>query len=63
MIPRLSLEDDFKTVAERLGLPSSTLPKLNTSAGGSYRDLYTDKTMGAVHEMFREDIETYGYTF
>jgi hypothetical protein len=58
-----NLAEDFKVVAARIGLPSGELPRLNSTASRDYKTVYNDRTVSAVHQMFQDDIETYGYAF
>jgi len=57
-----TLERDFATVCDRLGLKCK-LPHLNTSSHKGYKSLYTPETVALVAEAFKEDIEFFGYTF
>ena len=44
---------------EDINIPHVTEPKPSIS----YADLYTDETAGMVYDMYRDDIETFGYKF
>lgn len=59
-----TLAADFKTIADRLGVDAS-LPHHNRTAGSSsdYRSDYTDKTRRIVGEVYRKDVELFGYEF
>lgn len=57
------LDDDFRTICDRIGIPA-TLPKLNESSKGTpYRDYYTPETIEMVRQTFAPDIELFGYEF
>jgi hypothetical protein len=56
--------DDIRTVFARLDLPfPEELPQRNKSAYGSYRDYYTPATRDRVGELFKADVEEFGYDF
>lgn len=57
-----NLDAHVGDVGRRLGLPV-TLPHVNPSAHGDYRDYYTAVTRGWVEHAFRRDIELFGYSF
>lgn len=59
------LNEDFKTVCEKIGIPYEPLPSLKTKTRASrdYRELYNDKTRQMIADMFRQEIATFGYTF
>ena len=58
------LADDFQTVAQRIGLPSVNLPRLQTARTTvRYGEFYTPETQQIVAERFRKDVELFGYTF
>lgn len=57
-----TLDDDFRTVCRRLGL-NVLIPHLNRSGHRDYRDYYKPATRNLVAELYRGDIETFGYTF
>lgn len=58
-----SLDHDFRTVCDRVGIPA-TLPRLNeSSTRPSYQDYYTPETIELVRRTFAPDIEAFGYDF
>jgi hypothetical protein len=57
-----SLAEDFDTVCGRIGIKPS-LPHVNRSAHGDFRDYYTPATKALVEEVYRADIELFGYQF
>ena len=57
-----NLDCDFKVVCERLGIEAK-LPHLNASERTRYQDYYTPETRDIIGELFKEDIETFGYRF
>jgi hypothetical protein len=57
------LDDDFRTICDRIGIPAR-LPRLNESSKSrSYQDYYTPETIELVREAFAPDIELFGYDF
>lgn len=59
------LEEDFRDVCEKMGLPVLKLPHLLATRDGRshYSEYYDDETRGLVYERYRKDIETYGFEF
>jgi hypothetical protein len=61
-----SLQADFNTVCERIKLPAISLPHVNkakVSAGNEYQDYYDSESKECVAELYRKDIESFGYRF
>lgn len=61
-----NLREDFARVAEKIGAPELQLPHLLRSKGRrdrSYTKFYDERLRNLVHERYREDIETFGYSF
>jgi len=58
-----SLEDDFKKMCERAGLPEITLGKFNSSKHDTYRQYYTDETRDIISARFKRDLEEFDYAF
>ena len=58
------LESDFALICRRLGVDGG-LPHLNRTrrSGPGYRDYYTDETRSLVEQVYRRDVELFGYTF
>ncbi len=57
-----SLAEDFRFVCGAVGVRAG-LPHLNRSPHGDYRSYYTPETRRLVEEVWREDIECFGYEF
>lgn len=57
-----NLEKDFGEVCNRIGI-SVDLPHENRTKRKSYKDYYDAETMSAVAEVYREDIEYFGYEY
>ena len=56
------LERDFKRVQERLGV-SANLLHINASPRTDYREYYTSETRDIIADLYRKDIELFGYDF
>jgi hypothetical protein len=57
------LNDDFKEVCTRLGIPAEELPVRNKSTRRHFSEYYDRELTELVRRHFREDIEHFGYTF
>jgi hypothetical protein len=57
-----SLASDFDFICRRIGIEAS-LPHVNTTSRGDYRDYYTPPLAARVAEAFADDVERFGYTF
>ncbi|MFM7199349.1 MAG: sulfotransferase family 2 domain-containing protein [Myxococcota bacterium] len=57
-----TLSDDFRAVSRTLGIEAS-LPHLNRSSHGDYRNFYTPITRDKLASYFSEDIHSFGYSF
>ncbi|HET8654386.1 MAG TPA: sulfotransferase family 2 domain-containing protein [Longimicrobiaceae bacterium] len=57
-----TIESDYTTIASRLGVDRS-LPQTNCSGKRDFRALYDDDTRAIVEEVYRRDIELFGYEF
>lgn len=57
-----NLQEDFKTLAKKLEI-DATLPHLNPTNRGPYRDYYDSATKDIVQQWFASDIEYFKYTF
>ena len=55
-----TLEDDFKVIQEKLGC-HEPLMKANTTEHDDYHTYYKVETWNIVAELFKDDIETFGY--
>lgn len=57
-----NIDADFEVISQAIGV-DRCLPHANQSAHGSYMDHYTDETRAIVARVYREDIESLGYSF
>lgn len=56
-------EEDFKTIADTIGLEYDKSVITNVTKHDKYQAYYDNVTKRRVSEIFAEDIELYGYTF
>ena len=57
-----NLADEWPAVAGKLGLPG-TLPHINKSERGSYRDYYSPVLRRLAERCFSRDLERFDYSF
>ncbi len=57
-----NLEEDFGKICSRFGLKGE-LSKINRTRHRNYAHYYDDETRRLVHDLYREDIEAFGYSF
>jgi len=57
------MQDDYDAVCARIGIPSRALEKVNSSRRGDYREYYDQALVDGVAELYRGDLERFGYTF
>ncbi|TVQ46862.1 MAG: hypothetical protein EA365_04210 [Gloeocapsa sp. DLM2.Bin57] len=59
-----TLQEDFDKIVIKLNRPELELPYLNPSKKGKdYKDYYTDRTKKIVGELYKTDIDLFGYSF
>src|SRR5688500_3292920 len=58
------MQESYDRVCARIGIPTRALDKVNaTSPRGDYRRFYDDKLAEGVAELYRRDLELFGYGF
>lgn len=57
-----TLDTDFQEVCRRLGI-TYRLPHLNQTPRKDFRQYYTPETAAVIGELYKEDIEFFGYSF
>jgi hypothetical protein len=57
-----TIEQDFRKLCGRIGLRSQ-LPRHNTTEHQPYRKYYNARTREIVEQVYREDLEQFGYSF
>ncbi len=58
-----TLNQDFRTICEKIGIRQVILPKLNQSNRKQYRGYYTAETKKFVEQTFGEELELFKYSF
>jgi hypothetical protein len=58
-----SLQADYNSVCTRIGLPLSELGRANESDHGPWRSYYDDELRGRVGDLYKRDIEIFGFEF
>lgn len=57
-----TLENDFKVIQKKLGC-SEPLPHINNSIRDDYHKYYTDETRAIIAQVFKDDIDSYGFNY
>lgn len=58
------MQESYDRVCARIGIPSRTLDKVNaTPPRGDYRRFYDDQLIEGVADLYRRDLELFGYGF
>lgn len=58
-----NIDEDFKTICNRIAIPSVNLPKINVSNTRSYQEYYNKATIELVRKTFEPDISLFNYSF
>ncbi len=57
------MQDDYDAICAKIGIPSRALDKVNSSKRGDYRQYYDQALIDGVTELYRRDLELFGYAF
>lgn len=57
------MQQSYDEICERIGIPTATLDKVNSSRRKSYRDYYDDALIEGVAKLYARDLELFGYEF
>ena len=57
------MQASYDALCERIGIASTSLGQVNSSRRGSYRDYYDQPLIDGVADMYRRDLELFGYEF
>jgi Sulfotransferase family len=57
------MQASYDAIAARLGLPTTPLEKVNSSPRADYRGYYDHELIDGVAELYRRDLDLFGYDF
>jgi hypothetical protein len=57
------MQDSYDAICARIGIPSQPLEQVNSSRRGSYRDYYDPTLVEGVAQLYRRDLDLFGYAF
>jgi hypothetical protein len=64
MIGRVEeMQLSYDAICQRIGIPSATLEKVNTSRRNDYRGYYDDALIDGVAALYQRDLDLFGYSF
>jgi len=58
-----TLAEDVKFIADKYGIPFKGLPRHNRSRHGPWKELYNEKSKQIVYDVYKKDIEMFGFEF
>lgn len=58
-----TMQQDYDRTCARLGIATAVLGKVNSSRRGSYRDYYDQALIDGVGDLYRRDLELFGYAY
>ncbi|MFT7532593.1 MAG: hypothetical protein ACI9FD_003626 [Gammaproteobacteria bacterium] len=58
-----TIDEDIKTICEKISIPTVKIKKLNKSNRNHYSDYYSKKSIEVVSNIYAKDIEYFGYKF
>jgi hypothetical protein len=58
-----TMQADYDSVCDRIGIPTTPLERVNASRRGDYRAYYDQELIDGVADYYRQDIELFGYDF
>ena len=58
-----NLQQDFQFICDKMNLNQITLPHKVKGSTIHYKDYYDEKSINIIHEIYREEIELFNYSF
>ena len=58
-----TIDQDFLFIANKIGSKNKTIKKLNASSRLDYRKYYSDRTKNIIRNIYKDDIELFGYSY
>lgn len=58
-----TMQESFEFIADKTGIPTVQLERVNTSKRTSYRDYYDQQLIDGVAKLYARDLELFGYDF
>jgi len=57
------MQESYDAIAQRTGIPTAVLERVNSSRRADYRDYYDDELIEGVARLYARDLELFGYQF
>jgi hypothetical protein len=57
------MQASYDAICGRIGIPSRALDQVNSSRRGNYREYFDSELIEGVSELYRRDLELFGYEF
>ena len=57
------MQQSYDRICERIGIPSATLERVNSTERRDYRDYYDQSLIEGVAKLYARDLELFGYEF
>lgn len=57
------MQASYDAICARIGIPSRALEQVNSSRRGDYRQYYDQQLVDGVSELYRRDLDLFGYQF
>ena len=57
------MQQDVEYISQQIGIPTPTIPHLNSTIHNHYTTYYNDKSIQTVYQLFKDDIDKYEFEF